>query len=865
MIRNAFVIITSIGFILFAAAPQSRGGDYQGKVNFSVDDLVIEKRFGFDCVRYKDAGSGSTVGAPSLPNIQVHVAIPPGATVSRVSTLGNESIEIDGRFDVMPVAEPCVCGTTPVQNPFEKDPAFYNRDSFYPGNHAGLLGSWELVGQGFVVVELYPVQYNPIEQKLCLATRIDFEVSYTEAHNHSRTTYNFSPVMRIDYMERLKGAAINPEDVKELPSYTPQLSSSLDPAQYEYVIITTSSFASEFEDLKQWRTQKGLPATIVDLGWIYSNYTGGSNQEQIRNFVIDAHSTWGSVYFLLGGDTAYVPYHVRSINGDNIPNDTYYADYDDDWVYEVYVGRACVQSPSEIGNFIDKVLTYEKTPHSDYGDKAFFMGFDLDTHTHAEQCKETIKNTWMPAHIEYSWEYDSEPGGHESDVKDYINQGQNMVNHCDHANTSILGVGSGYLDNSEAQQFTNGTKYSNFYTIGCYAGNYPSTCWGECFVNDDQGGITFVGNSRYGWYSPGSTDSLSMLYDMKYWQIVLKGYVYRVGRVLADSLSNWYPSSGTYCYIHTELNLFGDPALQILTDDPGDMTVIHDSTIDTGYQNFTINVQSGGENLKHALACVMKDGEVYEYGITHLKGMVTFAIDPVTPGTMTLTVTAKNHRYYEQSITVNQSSSPPPTVESIAPRCGVEAGGTPVTITGSNITINPLMEAFVGGVDCLDVTVISPTQLTCVVPAGTDGWYDVELSNSYGSDTLDDGFRYFPVGGDPFNAADIHTESIDTPAEAVLIISGIPGKTYALFFSYGGGPETTGWGTMGLDIPFYQLFVASIPAEGCVLIPLTFPAGYGPLDFYMHSLGTNSLDNILWAYGGNNQNGSGSVWFHLNN
>ena len=49
----------------------------------------------------------------------------------------------------------------------------------------------------------------------------------------------------------------------------------------------------------------------------------------------------------------------------------------------------------------------------------------------------------------------------------------------------------------------------------CHAG--PRTCWGERFVRDDQGGITFMGNSRYGWYSPGNTNLLSFKYDQMIW------------------------------------------------------------------------------------------------------------------------------------------------------------------------------------------------------------------------------------------------------------------------------------------------------------------------------------------------------------
>ena len=88
---------------------------------------------------------------------------------------------------------------------------------------------------------------------------------------------------------------------------------------------------------------------------------------------------------------------------------------------------------------------------------------------------------------------------------------------------------------------------------------------------------------------------------------------------------------------------------------------------------------------------------------------------------------------------------------------------------------------------------------------------------------------------------------------------------YLAFFSYGGGPQTTPYGTMGLDFPFYYLFSSNLNTQGYALIPLTLSAGFGPFDFYIHILGLDSGGNIVWSTGGNNPNGSGSVWFHLNN
>lgn len=51
----------------------------------------------------------------------------------------------------------------------------------------------------------------------------------------------------------------------------------------------------------------------------------------------------------------------------------------------------------------------------------------------------------------------------------------------------------------------------------------------------------------------------------------------------------------------------------------------------------------------------------------------------------------------------------------------------------------------IGGSAATNVTVVSDTELTATVPAGTPGPADVTVTTSGGSDTLDDGYTYEAV------------------------------------------------------------------------------------------------------------------------
>lgn len=856
----------------------AEAGIYKGKVEFPPAELSFEKVEGFDLITFQDAGYPTDAGVPSIPSKQINVALPTGAVVKEVRVAGVQALVLEGTFSLLPVAEAIPISAAPAAQPFQPDPAIFTQNENYPGIHVENVHAWDWVGQDFITIELYPVQYNPVTRKVTVMTRIDFEVVYDVQANAKKKAYNFSQRQKKEFKARLKEMAFNTDQIEPLSMYLPSQSKSvLEEGHYEYVIISSPFFKNGFEDLLEWRTRMGMPATLVDTFWIFANYSGNDDVEKIRNFVIDAHETWGATYFLLGGDSNYVPYHYKQYmsGGGKVPNDTYYADYDSDWKYEVYVGRACIITEPGARDYVAKVLAYEQNPPADFGDSVFFMGFDLDGVTKGENCKTKIKNEWLPADMVYEQEYDSESGGHASDVRARMNLGFNLVNHIDHCNTTILGVGTHHhnavLTTADARNFSNGARLCNFYTLGCYAGNYQGGCWGESLAFDDQGGITFVGNSRNGYYNPGNTNSLSNKYDQKWWQALFEYNAYRAGETLAVSLNNYTPSNNTYRHIFAELNLLGDPALHIWTDDPLPLEVSHKAQIDPRGQLFAVDVSDKFAPVEDALVCLMLEGDVYKTGYTLGNGRAVFWIHPTIYGALSVTVTAQNRRCYQGEVDVTTLFPQAPEVGRAFPCCGIEQGGTEIVIKGRKFSNKHPMIVTIDDKPCTDVVVLGPNRITCVTPANTTGRYDLVISNNMGEDNARDAFFYFPTGGEPFNSTDRDTTNLNVPGQEQniepdpvnLIVSGQPLGMYIIFYSAGGGPLPTPFGNAGLDLPVVGIQAATLNAQGFALIPVVPPVGWaGYKDFYIHVLGTSASGQPVWSIAGNNPNGTGSIWFH---
>ena len=109
--------------------------------------------------------------------------------------------------------------------------------------------------------------------------------------------------------------------------------------------------------------------------------------------------------------------------------------------------------------------------------------------------------------------------------------------------------------------------------------------------------------------------------------------------------------------------------------------------------------------------------------------------------------------------------SGPPTVTSISPTSGTTAGGTSVTITGTNFVAGATVT--IGGSSCTSVVVVSSTSITCTTPAGTAGAQNVVVATGVSPNaTLAGGFTYVappsaPATPDLATASDSGSSSTD--------------------------------------------------------------------------------------------------------
>lgn len=84
-----------------------------------------------------------------------------------------------------------------------------------------------------------------------------------------------------------------------------------------------------------------------------------------------------------------------------------------------------------------------------------------------------------------------------------------------------------------------------------------------------------------------------------------------------------------------------------------------------------------------------------------------------------------------------------PSISNLSPTKGSHLGGTPVTITGDNLTGTTAVDF--GGEAATDIVVVNNNTVTCKTPAHSTGLVDVFLTTAGPSNTLEDAFEFQPL------------------------------------------------------------------------------------------------------------------------
>ena len=619
-------------------------------------------------------------GAPQLPVQPVVVALPGRQNVTAVTFDVGEWQALGGKHNVLPAQKQqvLVAGTdlaakseAKSQKPkaktgeqdgvafTEPNPAIYQSAEPYPANVARWTGTSYRHDSTFVQVLVYPVRYTGAEQRLEVCREVKVKVEgWTNSEARSQ-----------------KLEARSPDAVS---------GQRLADSGFEYVIVTGEGYDSVFQRLADWKTQKGVPAVVRTVEWMYANYPGRDQAEQVRNYLKTLPDS-GVRYVLLAGDVDVVPFRKAfamncewgsMVREDSLPCDLYFADLDGSWdangnnvfgevddsvdLYaDLSVGRAPVSDMTQAQTLVRKVIDYEHGTVPGYENKGLFFAMVLwqNPYTDMGVHKNKMEQQSFASGYSLTKLYQSLGNESRASVMQAMRENQNFLNHDGHGWYDVMSCGEGsgnYLRTADADTITN-AGLGIIYSIGCWTTAFDFVSIGEAFVTNPHGGtVATIGNSSYGWGSPGNPGfGYSDKYDNHFWHAITSEGTYRLGDALAAAKEYYAPFShdkNVYRWHQYDVNLMGDPEMPVWTAQPESLVVMAPLSVGLGSGRYLVTVACAGAPVAGALVCLAGPGEVYSRGLTDAAGRVWLDVDPQTVGWLNLTATAHNFYPYQGEV-----------------------------------------------------------------------------------------------------------------------------------------------------------------------------------------------------------------------
>ena len=396
------------------------------EVRDTVDFDFVERTFehitvdGETFIRYSfpDCDQIDQTGAPMLPVKYIRLSVPYNATNITVRPLASWTPANENKR-IYPAPVPIPTDGSVTEEPGTViDSTIYMTDAYWPPSAAELVGDGYYMGENRIVtIAVYPMLYNPVQNKMHNYTQVRVKVSYDLGPTPAGMLVRYNPQLRQQERQQAMALVSNPELVEAhaVPAATVQHMMQQNPDTtnwpvpgYEYMVITTRELAPAFKRLIALKQQKGYRAGVVcvedivndplvqngdkcmlpDSTYSYINDDAGKIRQYLReNF------DYGTKYVLFGGDSVPFRYgYAESTNNytgyalhhKKVPTDTYYCDFNSNWNVdgddyygemkffskngrldlepELFVGRLMFYNTETVANYTEKLLRYEISP-----------------------------------------------------------------------------------------------------------------------------------------------------------------------------------------------------------------------------------------------------------------------------------------------------------------------------------------------------------------------------------------------------------------------------------------------------------------------------------------------------------------------
>ena len=589
------------------------------KASFSFSTIEAQdyqsERGTFSWLSLPNTVRGGNVGEPQIPVINQLIAVPVGA---------NPSIEITSYSTTdYKLADYGMKTLVPYQPSLRKDKRpedvpFVMKESAYQSNRGfrsepmasvNMEGTMRGVRLGMMTIE--PVSYDPVNNTIRVFNDIEVTVHFNGADakaTEAMLLNTYSPYFDMVYSSLFNGRAVMDVYTDHPDLYTTPV---------KMLVVTTSTYSSSnaFQNWLNWKKQKGFEVDIY-------NVTSSTSAANIRSGIQSRYNANHPSFLVIVGDETVVKNYSLWDYGSTYgtaATDLEYASVDGDIYHDMYISRMPVNSTTQLGYLVDKILMYEKytMPDPSYLNETLLIA-GWDSYWTPKIGKPTVNyaiNNYFKSSNGITTHSYITTAASQTTCYNYINQ-VGFVNYTAHGDITMWA--DPQFTNSNVNSLTNTNK--PFWAMGncCLTANFKcsgssSTSFGETMIRaQNKGAFGYIGSvpESY-WYedlyfgvgaynagltgsTPSTTGTSKGAYDALFDETgfnCLNSVPFIGDLAVSYAYSKNYNNSSPDCsaeYYWRAYQCFGDGSVMPYLKVPAANNVSHNSTIPAGASSFRV-------------------------------------------------------------------------------------------------------------------------------------------------------------------------------------------------------------------------------------------------------------------------------------
>lgn len=364
--------------------------------------------------------------------------------------------------------------------------------------------------------------------------------------------------------------AVEDSGILKAVSIVPNAPSSLSTAAHsaDLVIVSYKDWMTEANNWADYRRGQGLTVEVVNIEDLYDEFSFGVfSSESVKSFLQFAKNNWENPpnYALLLGDTTNDTRNYTGIGTSNfLPtkmvetiymetgSDEALADFNNDGLAEIAIGRIPAQTPQDVIVALDKVKNFEPTVSQGFDRGALFAS-DLPIGYDFEGVNVRLANL-LPATMPKVM-INRSLSNAKAQLLSEMNRGRYIVNYSGHGST-IVWADSSFFNRVDAAQLTNVNNLSIFTMLTCLNGYFilPSDSMSESLLRNRNGGAVAT------WASTGlTTPDIQEIMAARFYSQFAAGNITRIGDLIKDAKTAINGGRD----VRLSWALLGDPTLKV--------------------------------------------------------------------------------------------------------------------------------------------------------------------------------------------------------------------------------------------------------------------------------------------------------------